>query len=92
MYWTGQRLKAYYCAGGVLWVFCGASILFLPRSLSAFMYVISVFIGVANTLMTVWHSILYFRLYFMWWNCVVKSPLLVILWFHSPISLSPDSP
>lgn len=53
MYWTGQRLKAYYCAGGVLWVFCGASILFLPRSLSAFMYVISVFIGVANTLMTI---------------------------------------
>ncbi|XP_011041985.1 PREDICTED: major facilitator superfamily domain-containing protein 12-like [Populus euphratica] len=53
MYWTGQRLKAYYCAGGVLWVFCGTSILFLPRSLSAFMYVISVFIGVANTLMTV---------------------------------------
>ncbi|KAG6762114.1 hypothetical protein POTOM_032599 [Populus tomentosa] len=53
MYWTGQRLKAYYCAGGVLWVFCGASILFLPQSLSAFMYVISVFIGVANALMTV---------------------------------------
>uniref|UniRef100_A0A6M2EJL5 Major facilitator superfamily associated domain-containing protein n=1 Tax=Populus davidiana TaxID=266767 RepID=A0A6M2EJL5_9ROSI len=53
MYWTGQRLKAYYCAGGVLWVFCGASILFLPQSLSAFMYVISVFIGIANALMTV---------------------------------------
>uniref|UniRef100_A0A6N2K4V1 Major facilitator superfamily associated domain-containing protein n=1 Tax=Salix viminalis TaxID=40686 RepID=A0A6N2K4V1_SALVM len=42
MSWTGQRLKAYYCAGGVIWVFCGTSILFLPRSLSAFMYVISV--------------------------------------------------
>ncbi|KAG5223677.1 major facilitator superfamily domain-containing protein [Salix suchowensis] len=53
MSWTGQRLKAYYCAGGIIWVFCGTSILFLPRSLSAFMYVISVFIGVANTLMTV---------------------------------------
>uniref|UniRef100_A0A6N2L9A4 Major facilitator superfamily associated domain-containing protein n=1 Tax=Salix viminalis TaxID=40686 RepID=A0A6N2L9A4_SALVM len=53
MSWTGQRLKAYYCAGGVIWVFCGTSILFLPRSLSAFMYVISVFIGIANTLMTV---------------------------------------
>ncbi|KAF9675290.1 hypothetical protein SADUNF_Sadunf09G0016700 [Salix dunnii] len=53
MSWTGQRLKAYYCAGGVLWVFCGTSIIFLPRSFSAFMYVISVFIGIANTPMTV---------------------------------------
>ncbi|KAJ6750574.1 hypothetical protein OIU85_001144 [Salix viminalis] len=53
MSWTGQRLKAYYSAGGILWVFCGAGILFLPRNMSAFMYVISVFIGIANALMTV---------------------------------------
>ncbi|KAF9665461.1 hypothetical protein SADUNF_Sadunf16G0125200 [Salix dunnii] len=53
MSWTGQRLKAYYSAGGILWVFCGASILFLPRNMSAFMYVISVLIGIANALMTV---------------------------------------
>ena len=84
MSWTGQCLKAYYCAGGVLWVFCGTSILFLPRSLSAFMYVISVFIGIANTLMTVWYGMVLCSLdhalcggivwlkCFMWWNCVVK--------------------
>ncbi|KAJ6755456.1 MAJOR FACILITATOR SUPERFAMILY DOMAIN-CONTAINING PROTEIN [Salix purpurea] len=53
MSWTGQRLKAYYSAGGILWVFCGAGILFLPRNMSAFMYVMSVFIGIANALMTV---------------------------------------
>ncbi|XP_024460165.1 uncharacterized protein LOC18095009 isoform X2 [Populus trichocarpa] len=53
MSWTGQRLKAYYSAGGILWVFCGAGILFLPRNMSAFMYVISVLIGIANALMTV---------------------------------------
>ncbi|CAK7331718.1 unnamed protein product [Dovyalis caffra] len=53
MSWTGQRLKACYSAGGILWVFCGASILFLPRSMRAFMYVISVVIGIANALMTV---------------------------------------
>ncbi|XP_020541408.1 major facilitator superfamily domain-containing protein 12 isoform X2 [Jatropha curcas] len=51
--WTGQRLKAYYSAGGILWMFCGASILLLPRSLSAFMFVISIFIGIANALMMV---------------------------------------
>lgn len=51
--WTGQRLKAYYCAGGILWIFCGAAILILPRSMSAFMYFISIFIGIANALMMV---------------------------------------
>uniref|UniRef100_A0A2N9H743 Uncharacterized protein n=1 Tax=Fagus sylvatica TaxID=28930 RepID=A0A2N9H743_FAGSY len=51
--WTGQRLKAYYSAGGIIWIFSGAAILFLPRSMSAFMYIISIFIGVANALMMV---------------------------------------
>ncbi|XP_048323207.1 uncharacterized protein LOC107434079 isoform X2 [Ziziphus jujuba] len=51
--WTGQRLKAYYTAGGILWIFCGAGILILPRNLSGFMYIVSIFIGVANALMTV---------------------------------------
>ncbi|KAF2319329.1 hypothetical protein GH714_014835 [Hevea brasiliensis] len=51
--WTGQRLKAYYSAGGILWIFCGASIFLLPRSMSGFMYVISICIGIANALMTV---------------------------------------
>ncbi|KAK2634759.1 hypothetical protein Ddye_029551 [Dipteronia dyeriana] len=53
MSWTGQRLKAYYTAGGILWIFCGAAILILPRSMSAYMYVISIFIGIANALMMV---------------------------------------
>nr|POE95636.1 isoform 4 of major facilitator superfamily domain-containing protein 12 [Quercus suber] len=49
--WTGQRLKAYDTAGGIIWMFSGAAIIFLPRSTSAFMYIISIFIGVANALM-----------------------------------------
>ncbi|KAJ4711717.1 Major facilitator superfamily domain-containing protein 12 [Melia azedarach] len=53
MAWTGQRLKAYYSAGGILWVFCGAGILILPGSVSSSMYVISIFIGIANALMMV---------------------------------------
>ncbi|TYK10478.1 major facilitator superfamily domain-containing protein 12 [Cucumis melo var. makuwa] len=51
--WTGQRLKIYYSAGGIIWMFCGAAILILPSSLSAFMYVMSTFIGIANALMMV---------------------------------------
>lgn len=51
--WTGQRLKVFYSAGGVLWIFCGASILSLRRDMNAFMYIISIFIGIANALMTV---------------------------------------
>ncbi|GAV86006.1 MFS_2 domain-containing protein [Cephalotus follicularis] len=51
--WTGQRLKAYYSAGGILWLFCGAGILLLPTSMSEYMYAISIFIGIANALMTV---------------------------------------
>lgn len=58
MAWTGHRLKAYYSAGGILWIFCGAAILILPRSMNAFMYLISVFIGIANALMTVCFTIL----------------------------------
>ncbi|XP_010544514.1 PREDICTED: major facilitator superfamily domain-containing protein 12 [Tarenaya hassleriana] len=51
--WNGKRLKAYYCTGGILWIFCGAAILLLPKSIKSFMYAISVFIGIANALMTV---------------------------------------
>lgn len=51
--WTGQRLKAYYSTGGILWVFCGAAIFLLPRNMSWFVYVLSIFIGVANALMMV---------------------------------------
>ncbi|XP_050216975.1 uncharacterized protein LOC126667889 isoform X2 [Mercurialis annua] len=51
--WTGQRLKAYYSAGGILWMFCGASIVLLPSNMSGFMYIISIFIGIANALTAV---------------------------------------
>ncbi|KAL8140270.1 hypothetical protein V2J09_006291 [Rumex salicifolius] len=53
MTWTSQRVKTIYAAGGVLWVFCGAGILFLQQSLSPLMYIISVFVGIANALMMV---------------------------------------
>ncbi|XP_021911730.1 major facilitator superfamily domain-containing protein 12-like isoform X1 [Carica papaya] len=51
--WNARRLKAYYFAGGILWMFCGAAILLLPRGMSVLMYAISIFIGIANALMTV---------------------------------------
>lgn len=51
--WTGHRLKAYFSAGGIVWVFCGALILILPKNMSGFMYLLSVFIGIANALMMV---------------------------------------
>ncbi|KAJ0259231.1 Major facilitator superfamily protein [Hirschfeldia incana] len=51
--WNGKRLKAYYCAGGIIWIFCGVSVLFLPRSLNSTIYAISVFIGIANALILV---------------------------------------
>ncbi|EXB75447.1 hypothetical protein L484_002669 [Morus notabilis] len=51
--WTGPRLKGYFSAGGMVWVFCGVVILILPKSMSGFMYILSIFIGVANALMMV---------------------------------------
>lgn len=51
--WNGQLLKAYYCAGCILWIFCGAVILLLSRQMSYVMYIASVFIGIANSLMMV---------------------------------------
>lgn len=53
MTWTGHRLKTIYSVGGVLWIFCGAGILFLPQRSSGLMYIISVVIGIANALMMV---------------------------------------
>uniref|UniRef100_A0A7N0T670 Major facilitator superfamily domain-containing protein 12-like n=1 Tax=Kalanchoe fedtschenkoi TaxID=63787 RepID=A0A7N0T670_KALFE len=53
MTWASQRLKAYYSVGGILWVSCGAGILVLTRQLNSVMYIVSIFIGVANALMTV---------------------------------------
>ncbi|XAR54297.1 hypothetical protein NMG60_11029359 [Bertholletia excelsa] len=51
--WTGKRLKIFYSIGGILWMFCGAAVLFLPRSMNDVMYLLSVFIGVANAFMMV---------------------------------------
>ncbi|KAK4414389.1 Major facilitator superfamily domain-containing protein 12 [Sesamum alatum] len=51
--WTGQRLKAFYSAGGLLWIISGAAILFLPSSMKALMYILSIAIGIANALMMV---------------------------------------
>ncbi|XP_028097045.1 major facilitator superfamily domain-containing protein 12-like [Camellia sinensis] len=51
--WTGQRLKLFFSIGGILWMFCGAGILLLPRSMNAIMYLLSVVIGIGNALMLV---------------------------------------
>ncbi|KAI4333219.1 hypothetical protein L6164_018055 [Bauhinia variegata] len=51
--WTGRRLKAYYTIGGILWMLCGAAVLILPSEMNYLMYIASVFIGIANALMTV---------------------------------------
>lgn len=53
MAWTCYRLKTFYSIGGVLWIFCGAAVLFLPQGLSVYMYIISVIIGIANALIMV---------------------------------------
>ncbi|KAM7508958.1 hypothetical protein LguiA_019411 [Lonicera macranthoides] len=53
MKWTGQRLKAFYSCGGVLWIFCGVGFLFLSTRMNGFMYILSMVIGIANALMTV---------------------------------------
>ncbi|PKI42106.1 hypothetical protein CRG98_037559 [Punica granatum] len=51
--WTSRRLKAYYSAGAIIWMFCGAGIFLLPYNLSGLMYIIAIFIGIANALMMV---------------------------------------
>lgn len=53
MKWTCRRLKVYYSVGGILWVMCGIGIIVLTRQMNYLMYILSVFIGVANALMTV---------------------------------------
>ena len=46
-------MKGFYTAGGLLWVLCGIGILLLPRNMNAFMYILSIFIGIANALIMV---------------------------------------
>ncbi|XP_015055223.1 major facilitator superfamily domain-containing protein 12-like isoform X1 [Solanum pennellii] len=51
--WSGERLKAFFSAGGLLWLFCGAAVIFLPINMHAFIYVLSILIGIGNALMMV---------------------------------------
>ncbi|XP_057533720.1 uncharacterized protein LOC130811421 [Amaranthus tricolor] len=53
MSWPSHRLKTFYSIGCVLWIVCGAAVLFLPQNLSVYMYFISVVIGIANALIMV---------------------------------------
>ncbi|KVH89337.1 hypothetical protein Ccrd_008675, partial [Cynara cardunculus var. scolymus] len=38
--WTGQRLKAFFSVGGVLWILCGSAIFFMPRSMKDVIYLV----------------------------------------------------
>ncbi|KAI3709796.1 hypothetical protein L2E82_39562 [Cichorium intybus] len=51
--WTGQRLKAFFSVGGVLWILCGSAIFFMPSTTKKMMYFLSLIIGIANALITV---------------------------------------
>lgn len=51
--WTGKLLKAYFSTGCILWILCGAVVMLLTKNMSYAMYIVSVFIGIANALMMV---------------------------------------
>ncbi|PNY11931.1 major facilitator superfamily domain-containing protein 12-like [Trifolium pratense] len=51
--WNSKLLKAYFSTGCILWIFCGAVIMLLTKHMSYAMYIVSVFIGIANALMMV---------------------------------------
>nr|GMC84585.1 major facilitator superfamily domain-containing protein 12-like isoform X1 [Ipomoea batatas] len=51
--WSGKRLKIFFAGGGILWLLCGAAVMLLPINMNAFMYALSVLIGIANALMMV---------------------------------------
>ncbi|XP_072987381.1 uncharacterized protein [Typha latifolia] len=51
--WTSWRLKTFFTAGSILWMFSGAGIFLLPSNMHNLMYVLSITIGAANALMTV---------------------------------------
>lgn len=53
MKWNGRRLKAFFTAGGVIWIFSGIGIFILPSNFHNLMYILSVTTGVANALMMV---------------------------------------
>lgn len=51
--WSGWRLKFFFTAGAILWVFSGAGIFVLPPSKHNYIYILSIIVGAANALMTV---------------------------------------
>ncbi|CAL9210449.1 unnamed protein product [Musa hybrid cultivar] len=51
--WSGWRLKLFFTAGAILWVFSGAGIFVLPPSKHNYIYILSIIVGAANALMTV---------------------------------------
>ncbi|WOL04223.1 hypothetical protein Cni_G12944 [Canna indica] len=53
MRWSGWRLKAFFTAGAILWIFSGAGVFILPGRMHNLMYILSIAIGIANALMTV---------------------------------------
>lgn len=53
MKWNGRRLKAFFTAGGVIWIFSGIGIFILPNKFHNLMYILSITTGVANALMMV---------------------------------------
>ncbi|XP_020256612.1 major facilitator superfamily domain-containing protein 12-like [Asparagus officinalis] len=53
MRWSGWRLKIFFTAGAIVWIFCGVGIFILPSNMHNLMYILSVAIGIANALMMV---------------------------------------
>ncbi|XP_009408462.2 uncharacterized protein LOC103990896 [Musa acuminata AAA Group] len=51
--WSGWRLKLFFTAGAILWVFSGAGIFVLPPSKHNYIYILSIIVGAANALMMV---------------------------------------
>ncbi|KAG6512807.1 major facilitator superfamily domain-containing protein 12-like isoform X1 [Zingiber officinale] len=51
--WSGFRLKIFFTAGAILWIFSGAGVFVLPGRMHNLMYPLSVIIGAANALMMV---------------------------------------
>ncbi|CAH9118225.1 unnamed protein product [Cuscuta europaea] len=51
--WSNKKLKTLFSSGGLLWLLCGAAVMWLPINLNLFMYALSVLIGIANSMMMV---------------------------------------
>lgn len=51
--WSGLRLKTFFTAGAILWIFSGLGVFVLPGRMHNLMYPLSMIIGAANALMMV---------------------------------------